>query len=403
MTIPDFNKRGVLDKGIHQCNSKEFINRFCYETGDVRNKYKKVLEEIFAFALSREGNSIILAGSFVTSKEEPNDLDCMIILPNKECCWVQSNELMVVEDCQLDIIVIEESSKESIYSFLNLFSKDKWNLDVGMVEVILDKEVDRSTWNDYEEHFSIENLLRAREAYIHRHVVRGVREKKILVTITNVEEHLNFNNEISPIVSSAGWIFAPYWYVSTNKDFSLSEEVKRLSGWLRYIYTIYEANVSIFADGLGTMILGMYMKDSQYSELDIDKVILSRSVLNRDFEWSEVFDKWALNMVCNLRSKDGNCVISEQISKKTKSNPLYGDAYRNGFKFKHSSLVEYPYQYIGAVDWKQFNNIIFPMYQTAYLIKKNTDSMIRNNFHEIAEMLRSEIPSQHDIFQEKFN
>ncbi|OWR27275.1 hypothetical protein CDO73_23835 [Saccharibacillus sp. O23] len=403
MTIPNFNQRGVLEKGIHQCNSQQFMNRFCYETSAVRSKYKKVLEEIFAFALSREGSSIILAGSFVTEKEEPNDLDCMIILPNKECCWVQSNELMVVEDCQLDVIIIEESSKESIYSFLNLFSKDKLNLDVGMVEVILDKKADSSTWNDYEEYFSVESLLRAREAYIHRHVIRGIREKKILVTITNVMEHMNFNNKISPIVSSADWIFAPYWYYSGDKDFSLLEEVKRISEWLSDIYRIYEANISIFADGLGTLILGKYMKDSQYREFEIDRIILSRSVLNRDYEWSTVIGDWAVNMVCNLRSKDRDFIISEPISKQTKNELLYGNAYKEGFRIKHSSLIEHTFQYFGPINWQQFNNIIFPMYQTAYLLKKNTDSMIRNNIHEIAELMRNETPSNYDIFRGKFD
>lgn len=401
MPIPAFNKRGVLDKGIHPCSSQEFMQRFCYGTKTVRSKYKEVLEEIFAFALSRGGSSVILAGSFVTSKEEPNDIDCMMILPNKECCALQSNEFMVVEDCKLDIIVFEESSRESIYSFLNLFSKDKYNLDVGMIELILDEEADKSTWNDYEDYFSIENLLKAREAYINRYVIRGAREKKILVTITNLNEYIFFNNQIAPIVSSSGWVFAPYWYLSANADFSLSDEIDRLGKWLRYIHTAYEADVSIFADGIGTLLLGMYMLNSPHPELSIDKIILSRSTLSSGFNWAEVIEKWGLKMVCSLKSRVDSFTVSESIPKSLKNDSRLGDAYKRGFKARHNSLVNYPYSYSGAIDWEQFKNIIFPIYQMTHTIEKNTESMIRDNFFEIADMLREDQPSQRDLFWKK--
>ena len=40
MTIPEFNKRGSLEKGIHRCTSEEFIKRFCYGENTLRAKYK---------------------------------------------------------------------------------------------------------------------------------------------------------------------------------------------------------------------------------------------------------------------------------------------------------------------------------------------------------------------------
>lgn len=30
MSLPEFNLRGTLDKGVHVCKSDEFFERFCY-------------------------------------------------------------------------------------------------------------------------------------------------------------------------------------------------------------------------------------------------------------------------------------------------------------------------------------------------------------------------------------
>ena len=183
MSLPEFNVRGTLDKGVHTCKSEEFFERFCYGKDTIRSNYKEVLEQLFALAVNRNAGSVIIGGSFVTSKQEPNDLDCIMTVPNDECCTLQTNELLVMDGCELDITIINESKKDTIYAFLNMFSKDRYLLDVGMVEVVLDKDKDKSTWNDYDEYYSVEKLLMAREAYINRHVIRGVNHKKVYLEL----------------------------------------------------------------------------------------------------------------------------------------------------------------------------------------------------------------------------
>lgn len=145
MSLPEFNLRGTLDKGVHVCKSDEFFERFCYGNNTIRSNYKEVLEQMFAFALNRNASSVIIGGSFITNKPDPNDLDCILIVPNEECCNFQTNELLDMDGCELDIIIINESRKDTIYAFLNMLSKDRYSLDVGMVEVILDKDKDKST------------------------------------------------------------------------------------------------------------------------------------------------------------------------------------------------------------------------------------------------------------------
>ena len=258
MSLPEFNLRGTLDKGVHVCKSDEFFERFCYGNNTIRSNYKEVLEQMFAFALNRNASSVIIGGSFITNKPDPNDLDCILIVPNEECCNFQTNELLDMDGCELDIIIINESRKDTIYAFLNMLSKDRYSLDVGMVEVILDKDKDKSTWDDYDDYYSVEALLMAREAYINRHIIRGVKKKKILVTVCNAEKFLMWNYEIAPIVSSSGWIFAPYLY---RNDCDVENELQRFKGWISLMYCTYESDLCVYADEMGTFLLGRYMVD----------------------------------------------------------------------------------------------------------------------------------------------
>lgn len=45
MSLPEFNLRGTLDKGVHVCKSDEFFERFCYGNNTIRSNYKEVLEQ----------------------------------------------------------------------------------------------------------------------------------------------------------------------------------------------------------------------------------------------------------------------------------------------------------------------------------------------------------------------
>lgn len=99
MSLPDFNKRGVLPKGLHKCTPKEFIEKFCYQpkkehtrgSNFVRASYIPVLEQLFGHSIERGSRSIIFGGSFITDEEYPDDIDCIVILPNWNCV-PQKNE-----------------------------------------------------------------------------------------------------------------------------------------------------------------------------------------------------------------------------------------------------------------------------------------------------------------------
>mgnify|MGYP000015325409 FL=1 len=379
MSLPEFNLRGTLDKGMHVCKSDEFFERFCYGNNTIRSNYKEVLEQMFAFAVNRNASSVIIGGSFITNKPDPNDLDCILIVPNEECCNFQTNELLDMDGCELDIIIINESRKDTIYAFLNMLSKDRYSLDVGMVEVILDKDKDKSTWDDYDDYYSVEALLMAREAYINRHIIRGVKKKKILVTVCNAEKFLMWNYEIAPIVSSSGWIFAPYLY---RNDCDVENELQRFKGWISLMYCTYESDLCVYADEMGTFLLGRYMVDeSNYVKAHFDKVILSRTLLKSDFNWSAIIERQMVNFVINLKDKSAEKNVSQHVLKKLKRDSFFGKAYIHGFADK--KILNYTYDDMGELSSQDFKNNVLPLYHMEGALQKNIDNVCRDNIQEI--------------------
>lgn len=377
MGIPEFNKRGTLDKGIYNCRTDEFFERFCYGSGTVRSDYKKVLEQLFAFAISRNVKSIIVGGSFITNKLEPKDLDCILIVPNEKCCTLQTNELLIMNGCELDVLIIDENRKDTIYSFLNMFSKDRYDIDVGMVEIILDEVKDKSTWDDYDLYYSVESLLIAREAYINRHVIKCVEEKKVLVTICNAKEYMFWNYDIAPIVSSSGWIFAPYIYCC---DKDIEDEIQKLEIWLRYIYNTYEKELCIYADGVGTYLLGRCIKDKN-NYVYFDKIIMTKALLSCCFNWEEEINKGKVNYVINLIDTLAKKVVTEIIPKTLKKDDIFGNAYKNGFD--DSKVLNLHYKNGLRVSDDEFKNTILPMYHMSIIVQDNIERVCWENITEI--------------------
>jgi hypothetical protein len=73
MTIPPFNELGYLPPGIYETSWLEFMKRFA------TNRHRQRLVTGLAAALRKLANAgcrrVLIGGSFVTSKEHPNDFD----------------------------------------------------------------------------------------------------------------------------------------------------------------------------------------------------------------------------------------------------------------------------------------------------------------------------------------
>jgi hypothetical protein len=73
MSIPEFNDLGYLPPGIYETSWQEFMQRFAI------NPHRLKLATGLAAALRKLGvagcRRVIIGGSFVTIKENPNDFD----------------------------------------------------------------------------------------------------------------------------------------------------------------------------------------------------------------------------------------------------------------------------------------------------------------------------------------
>jgi hypothetical protein len=82
MPIPDLTPEGFLPEGIHDCTLNEIRERFGqFQESDFRCRLFEKLEE-FVRQASRTGlvTAVIVDGSFVTARPEPNDVDIIVVV-----------------------------------------------------------------------------------------------------------------------------------------------------------------------------------------------------------------------------------------------------------------------------------------------------------------------------------
>ncbi len=346
MSIPDFNSRGVLPKGFFQCTIEEFLDRYCYPTQvgeNRRTEYKIVLEQLFGHSIERGARSIIFGGSFITKQENPEDIDCIIPVPNDRCI-PSRNENIVISNCKLDILYINENNQKLVYSLMNMFSKDRFELDVGLVEVSLEDGY-KSFWSDFMEEYDFTDLLLQREAYIHRHFIIGNKRRGLLVTIHGINSHALWNLEIAPTISSNDWIFAPFYYgyeqVALFTEKRKSEILDKFRDWIDYIYKCYNIEPSIFSHSFGTYIIGKYIAGFNYTPpVKLCNIILAGSILNPGFDWISALEKNHIKTVFNIISPNDPYVPYMDTLKWLRKDKLYGTAGVKGFNQTHPRLIQ---------------------------------------------------------------
>ncbi|MDZ4685864.1 MAG: hypothetical protein SH850_12415 [Planctomycetaceae bacterium] len=77
--IPPFNDDGYLPPGIHPATLDEIVARFGQES-DLRRVQMESLRWLVELARRAGILRIVVNGSFVTDKLEPNDVDCVLLV-----------------------------------------------------------------------------------------------------------------------------------------------------------------------------------------------------------------------------------------------------------------------------------------------------------------------------------
>jgi hypothetical protein len=82
MPIPAFTSEGLLPEGVHDCSLTELEERFGqFQTSDIRCRlFERLTRFVHQAAATGLVSAIILDGSFVTSKDNPNDIDLILVL-----------------------------------------------------------------------------------------------------------------------------------------------------------------------------------------------------------------------------------------------------------------------------------------------------------------------------------
>jgi hypothetical protein len=77
--IPSFNDDGYLPVGIHPATIKEIAERFGQDS-ELRQVQMESLRWLIELARRAGVLRIVVNGSFVTDKLEPNDVDCVLLI-----------------------------------------------------------------------------------------------------------------------------------------------------------------------------------------------------------------------------------------------------------------------------------------------------------------------------------
>ncbi len=145
MLLPNFNEHGFLPEGVWNCEIEEFISRFAvFQRTDCRLQLCSKLEEFLAdVSKIKFIKEIIIDGSYVTEKDEPNDIDIILIL-DKEFekvetpFWIVNllDSSLLRKKYQFDVkVVVFESNMHLEY--LDFFQNVRQsNLKKGIVRLI---------------------------------------------------------------------------------------------------------------------------------------------------------------------------------------------------------------------------------------------------------------------------
>jgi hypothetical protein len=129
--LPPFDDNGHLPPGIHHCTMEEVAERFGHGSPEREVEIKELLL-FFEWARRSGARRLIVNGSFVTDKVEPNDVD-LVLLPDpdqpsagqEEVLWPFLQILVAADEADLEAWARQD------------FATDRQGRPKGVVEVIL--------------------------------------------------------------------------------------------------------------------------------------------------------------------------------------------------------------------------------------------------------------------------
>ncbi len=130
--IPPFDDNGYLPAGIHPATMEEIEERFGSGT-EIRGVLHESLVWLVEIAIQAQVLRIVVNGSYVTDLAEPNDVDCVLLLPEdfdrhsgpaKQ--WIRGFTFLSLELVQ----------PAALLDMIEFFGSDRDDVPKGMIEVV---------------------------------------------------------------------------------------------------------------------------------------------------------------------------------------------------------------------------------------------------------------------------
>ena len=138
--IPKLNKDGYLPQGVHRAGLTAIKRRFGVSSRIRKELFKNMLS-LVQLLRKHKGNvkKFLLNGSFVTSKESPEDFDCILIVrPGFDFDSPEARQLRQSKELfNAHILAAMEEDAIECRRLINFFGHDRDGRSKGLLEVIL--------------------------------------------------------------------------------------------------------------------------------------------------------------------------------------------------------------------------------------------------------------------------
>jgi hypothetical protein len=132
--IPAFNDDGYLPVGVHRATLDEVAARFGQET-ELRRVQMESLRWLVDLARKAGALRLIVNGSFVTDRPEPNDVDCVLLIGAGFPADADAERELLDG---LPFIELKMVGTEDFALFVErIFASDRQAVPKGMIEVVI--------------------------------------------------------------------------------------------------------------------------------------------------------------------------------------------------------------------------------------------------------------------------
>jgi hypothetical protein len=143
--IPPFDPDGDLLEGVYQAEWAEFQERFCvFARSEQRLKLCQRMARMVEDArASRIVERILFGGSFVSSRAEPNDFDCIIVLKTSMRYEdLQPSQRWIADTREASRryrgdVFVTRADHPTLAIYMEFFAMNRRGKRVGLVEVML--------------------------------------------------------------------------------------------------------------------------------------------------------------------------------------------------------------------------------------------------------------------------